>query len=210
MGLSIRNAGGLPFLVLEGHFVVRAKQMPDGDTVAFAVSRKYHSLGLAHGSEVSAAAVESLLKKTENYKQVRGGVVHPAFYENTDEGHALVFQQAAQMARKAGKGIWAVDVTTKGFVPTPDRRPGQRRRTGVPEVLPAHCRMESRQARRRRLYPMAKDSEGWQEARHRRREGSDPVVEALRGGRQVEGGCSLRCHQALVQRVASNRVSAGN
>lgn len=209
MALSVRNDGGLPFLALEGNFVVRAKQMPDGDTVAFAAASSYkarsvktnvpvdptgqksvnlrlqsidapekaqprgaksrdrllrslgfdiqalqlgdddfnaggptqlvpgwlltHGLdnfdrplsyllrkasGLKHGSEISAAEVVALLKSTENYKQVSSGAAYPAFYENTDEAHALVFQAAAQKARKAGKGVWASDATTRGFVPT--------------------------------------------------------------------------------------------
>ncbi|MBC7993903.1 MAG: hypothetical protein H7Z15_11745, partial [Rhizobacter sp.] len=37
----IHNAGGVPFLVLKGNFVVRDKQMPDGDTIAFAASAAF-------------------------------------------------------------------------------------------------------------------------------------------------------------------------
>ncbi len=38
---ALKNAGGVPFLVLKGIFVVRAQQQPDGDTVAFAATANY-------------------------------------------------------------------------------------------------------------------------------------------------------------------------
>lgn len=40
---AIKNAGGVPFLILKGFFVVRSGQMPDGDTVAFAAGSKFKS-----------------------------------------------------------------------------------------------------------------------------------------------------------------------
>lgn len=40
---GIRNKGGVPFVVLHGNFVVRQRQMPDGDTVAFAVTQAFKS-----------------------------------------------------------------------------------------------------------------------------------------------------------------------
>ncbi|MBE2281971.1 MAG: hypothetical protein IAE77_00770 [Prosthecobacter sp.] len=35
------NRGGVPFLILKGHFIVRQNQMPDGDTLAFAAARDF-------------------------------------------------------------------------------------------------------------------------------------------------------------------------
>jgi endonuclease YncB( thermonuclease family) len=207
---SVRNAGGVPFLVLRGHFVVRAKQMPDGDTVAFAASAKYkagpvktnvpvnttgdktanlrlqsidapekaqpmgaksrnglltylgfdlaalgltdddftadgetqripgwlatHGMdgnqrplsylfltnpGFAHGAIVSAAQVRAKLKLSANYRQVAKGFAFPAFYENTDETHAVLFQDAAEKARAKRLGVWSADKTASGFTPTP-------------------------------------------------------------------------------------------
>jgi endonuclease YncB( thermonuclease family) len=205
------NSGGVPFLILHGHFVVRAKQMPDGDTVAFAASKHYnpgsvetnvpvnttglpttnlrlqsidapeksqplgalsrngllaylgfdivklgltdddftangeiqripgwvatHGMdgnfrplsylfrenpGFSHGALVSAAQVRAKLKLSANYRQVAKGFAFPAFYENTDETHAVLFQQAAEIARNRKYGVWAADKTTTGFTPTPD------------------------------------------------------------------------------------------
>lgn len=207
----VRNSGGVPFLTLKGYFVVRARQMPDGDTVAFAAATKYSagpvatnvpvnttgdetvnirlqsidapeksqpmgancrdallkhlgftpgSLGLSdtdftasgltkkipgwiathgmdgnqrplgyvfrtnpgftHGKLIPAAAVLDVLKSSGNYRQASRGWAFPAFYENTDETHAALFQKAAARARDARKGVWAVDATTVGFVPTKD------------------------------------------------------------------------------------------
>lgn len=207
----IRNAGGVPFLTLKGNFVVRAGQMPDGDTVSFAAVSKYKkgsvatnvpvsasgkntvnirlqsidapektqplgaasrdallrhlgfepdSLGLGdndftasgltmkisgwlathgldgnkrplgylfrdnpgfhHGKEVSAAEVLAVLKSSANYVQAAKGWAFPAFYENTDETHAALFQKVSAKARAANKGMWTKDRTTTGFVPTKD------------------------------------------------------------------------------------------
>lgn len=41
MGRHIRNDGGVPFLVLRGVFVLRKRQMPDGDTIHFAATTAY-------------------------------------------------------------------------------------------------------------------------------------------------------------------------
>lgn len=208
---SLKNSGGVPFLILKGHFVVREKQMPDGDTISFCASAKYpkrpvesnvpvsttgeetvnirlqsidapeksqpfgassrdallkrlgfdpgdlglsdtdftaggdptriagwlatHGIdgnrrplgyvfltnpGFKHGEIVSAADVRSVLTSSGNFAQVSKGWAYPAFYENTDETHAVVFQDAASKARDAGKGVWADDATTTGFVPTKD------------------------------------------------------------------------------------------
>jgi endonuclease YncB( thermonuclease family) len=208
---SLKNAGGVPFLTLKGYFVVREKQQPDGDTIAFVASRPFskqgvdvkipvnqtgiptvnirlqsidapekkqplgagsrnallkhlgfdpkllglsdtdftaggpltkvpgwvatHGMdshdrplsyvfrnnpGFTHGRIESAEAIRSVLKKSANFKQVSTGWGFPAFYENTDETHAAVFQEEATQARKAGKNIWKFDETTKGFVPTKD------------------------------------------------------------------------------------------
>jgi endonuclease YncB( thermonuclease family) len=208
---SIRNAGGVPFLTLKGNFVVRAKQMPDGDTLSFAATSKYkkgsvvtnvpvntsgektvnirlqsidapeksqplgaasrnallkhfgfdperlglsdedftaggsitkisgwlatHALdandrplgyffrnnpGFTHGKEVPAEEILSVIESSANYTQVSEGWAFPAFYENTDESHAALFQKAAEEARAAGDGVWAVDKTTTGFEPTKD------------------------------------------------------------------------------------------
>ena len=208
---AVRNAGGVPFLTLKGYFVVRQRQMPDGDTVAFAARSAYDpgavetnvpvstdgaqtsnirlqsidapeksqpmgaasrdallrrlgfdpaALGLSdtdfsasaptmvipgwlathgmdhnqrplgyvfrknpgfqHGVVVSAEAVLKHIRASENYKQALGGWAFPAFYDNTDESHAVRFASAAVKARKAKKGVWAEDQTTTGFVPTAD------------------------------------------------------------------------------------------
>lgn len=210
MSITVRNAGGVPFLVLQGFFIVRPGQMPDGDTVAFAAGKPYtpkqvktnvpldanaqkssnirlqsidapekaqplgaksrdklltalgfspKDLGLTdtdftaggvatkvpgwllthgmdgnrrplgyvmtedpkivHGTEVPAHAVQPLLRRTANFRQVSSGAAFPAFYENTDEAHAVEFQVASRMARKLRKGVWAKDATTTGFVATP-------------------------------------------------------------------------------------------
>lgn len=207
----IRNSGGVPFLTLRGHFVVRERQMPDGDTVSFAALSKYkkgvvdtnvpvsssgdktvnirlqsidapeksqpfgatsrnallrrlgfdpESLGLAdddfsagggvakipgwlathgldgnqrplgyvfhknpgfrHSEIVSAADILAVVKSSENFRQALGGWAFPAFYENTDESHAVLFAEAAVKARAAKKGVWANDTTATGFVPTKD------------------------------------------------------------------------------------------
>jgi endonuclease YncB( thermonuclease family) len=207
----VRNAGGVPFLTLKGSFVVRQRQMPDGDTVAFVARSAYDpgavetnvpvgtdgaqtvnirlqsidapeksqpmgaasrdallkrlgldaaALGLSdtdfsasgptvmvsgwlathgmdgnqrplgyvfrknpgfkHGVVVSAEAVLKHIRASENYKQALGGWAFPAFYDNTDETHAVRFASAAVKARKAKKGVWAQDATTTGFVPTAD------------------------------------------------------------------------------------------
>lgn len=209
---TLRNAGGVPFLVLKGHFIVRARQMPDGDTVAFAAAAAYKAgpvvsnvpvsldgavsvnirlqsidapeksqplgaasrdallkrlgfdpaaLGLSdddfsaggeiarvpgwlvthgidnherplgyifrhkpgnfkHGQLVSAAKVLEVVKASENYRQVSDGWAFPAFYDNTDESHAVAFAEAAAKARDKARPIWKVDSTTSGFVPTKD------------------------------------------------------------------------------------------
>lgn len=208
---SLRNAGGVPFLTLKGIFVVRAGQMPDGDTVSFAAASKYskgavntnvpvnstgektvnirlqsidapeksqplgaasrdsllkhlgfdpknlglddndftaggtiakvsgwlatHGLdgngrplgyvfrtnpGFRHGKEIPAEDILSVIKSSANYMQAATGWAFPAFYENTDEAHAVQFQRASQSARSARKGVWAKDDTAKGFVPTKD------------------------------------------------------------------------------------------
>ena len=207
--LALRNKGGVPFLTLKGHFIVRAKQMPDGDTIHFAASKKYSSglvetnipvsstggksvplrlqsidapekaqplgaearngmlrhlgfdptaLGLGdddftadgptakvqgwvathgmdgngrplsyvfrdnpgftHGRVESASDITAVLKSSGNYLQVTKGWAFPAFYDNTDETHAVVFQAASEKARDSDEPVWDADVTTSGFVPT--------------------------------------------------------------------------------------------
>ncbi|MDC6170753.1 hypothetical protein PO768_25370 [Paucibacter sp. XJ19-41] len=74
--------------------------------------------GFAHGQEVSAAAVTPLVKSSVNHSQAARGHAFPAYYDNTEEAHALVFQAAAAAARNRSLGVWAVDATTRGFVPT--------------------------------------------------------------------------------------------
>lgn len=206
---ALRNAGGVRFLTLQGYFIVRQRQMPDGDTLSFAAARKFrarlvktnievfsanavlrnirlqsidapeksqpwgarsrdslliwfgfdpaalglgdddfsangepqkiagclatHGMdsrgrplgylfrknpGFSHGAEVPAGEIAPVLKQSGNYHQVARGAAFPAFYENTDEEHAVTFQKAAQKARAAGTGVWTEDRTTSGFVPT--------------------------------------------------------------------------------------------
>jgi hypothetical protein len=206
---AIRNLGGLDFLVLSGHFVVRGNLQPDGDTIAFAASSSYDAqgvrsnipvnndgtktvsirlqsidapekkqplgsesrdallralgfnpsaLGLSsddftaagapvlqtgwvathgldgnrrplgyvfasnpsgwkHGQIIPASEVLSSLKACENYRQVARGQAYPAFYQNSDEEHAVLFAKAASRARDASKGVWRTDQTTTGFIP---------------------------------------------------------------------------------------------
>ena len=211
--LAIKNSGGVPFLILKGNFVVRTRQMPDGDTIAFAASSTYkrgpvetnvpvstdglktvnirlqsidateksqpfgaasrdallkrlgfdpaalglsdtdfsasgdppvqvpgwlatHGIdgnqrplgyifrknpgGFSHSKIVSASDMLDVIKSSENYLQAIGGWAFPAFYNNTDESHAMVFAAAAVKARTANKGVWAQDETISGFVPTKD------------------------------------------------------------------------------------------
>jgi endonuclease YncB( thermonuclease family) len=73
-----------------------------------------------HGQQVSATTVLGWLKRSGNHALCASGAVHPSFYNNTDESHAVVFQTAARKARAVSKGVWAQDRTTQGFVPTPD------------------------------------------------------------------------------------------
>jgi endonuclease YncB( thermonuclease family) len=75
--------------------------------------------GFRHGEIVSAAEVEAVLKSSANYASVAKGWSFPAFYENSDELHAYLFRAVAEAARAAKRGVWAVDRTTTGFVPTP-------------------------------------------------------------------------------------------
>lgn len=206
---ALRNAGGFRFLTLQGYFIVRQRQMPDGDTLSFAAAKAFrprlvktnievlsadavlrnirlqsidapeksqpwgarsrdnllawfgfdpaelglsdedfsangepkkiagwiatHGMdgrqrplgylfrknpGFSHGNEIPAAEIAPVLKRSANYHQVTRGAAYPAFYENTDEEHAVTFQKAAQKLRASGKGLWAEDRTTTGFVPT--------------------------------------------------------------------------------------------
>jgi hypothetical protein len=68
---------------------------------------------------VSAERILATLKQSTNYYLVANGWAFAAFYENTDETHAALFRQAAIRARDKDKGLWKVDKTTTGFVPTP-------------------------------------------------------------------------------------------
>lgn len=212
---SIRNAGGVPFLILQGHFIVRSGQQPDGDTLAFAASRAYQARtvktnipvdssaaktvnlrfqsidapekkqplgmfsrdgmlkavgirpaaigltsdfyangtsgpvpgwvatqkldgyqrplsylftqlqGFQHGQEVAAEDLLPVLRQSLNFKQISSGRAFPAFYSNTEESHAVLFQRAAAAARDRQSGgtrtsIWRDDATSSGFIPTPD------------------------------------------------------------------------------------------
>jgi endonuclease YncB( thermonuclease family) len=76
--------------------------------------------GFSHGKIISAADVLEVLKSSANYVQAARGWAFPAFYDNTDEAHAALFAAAARKARKAKAGVWKVDSTTTGFVPTRD------------------------------------------------------------------------------------------
>lgn len=74
--------------------------------------------GFTHGAIVSAESILSAIMKSTNYHLVAKGWAFPAFYENTDETHAAMFQQAASKARSVGSGVWKIDRTTTGFAPT--------------------------------------------------------------------------------------------
>jgi len=76
--------------------------------------------GFSHGRVESAADIMTVLRSSANYQQTTRGWAFPAFYENTDEAHALVFQQGGETARNSKRGVWVADVTTTGFVPTKD------------------------------------------------------------------------------------------
>ncbi|MBC7995573.1 MAG: hypothetical protein H7Z15_20265, partial [Rhizobacter sp.] len=76
--------------------------------------------GFSHGKIVSATDVAKVIQSSENYVQAAEGWAFPAFYDNTDESHALIMAEAATQARKAKKPVWAQDKTTTGFVPTKD------------------------------------------------------------------------------------------
>lgn len=78
------------------------------------------SQGLTHGDIISADDLLPLIKTSVNFRLASLGWAFPAFYENTDEAHAAVFQKTAEKARSKNKGIWAIDRTTVGFIPTPD------------------------------------------------------------------------------------------
>lgn len=207
--MTFRNAGGVPFLTLKGVFVIRARQQPDGDTVAFAAARRFdpgpvdcpvpvdpsgatslnlrfqsidasektqpmgavardsalahlgldpeamglsdtdftaagetitapgwiatHGMdghdrqlsylfvgdpGFRHGKVIPASALQDSLDQSVNHALVSEGAAFPAFYENTDERHAAVFQEAAAAARRRRRGVWRSDRTAQGFVPT--------------------------------------------------------------------------------------------
>lgn len=207
--VAVRNTGGVPFLALQGQFVIRANQQPDGDTVAFTADRPYprtevetnvpvdptgarttplrlqsidavekaqpegatardallrllgfprsipgltattfkatgptllrpgwivtHGMdinrrplsylftrnpGFTHGALVTAARVLAAIKQSANLRLTTTGAVFPAFYANTDELHAALFRTEAVKARDARRGVWAVDATLSGFVPT--------------------------------------------------------------------------------------------
>ena len=76
------------------------------------------SPGFKHGAIISAEDVLGAIKASANYRQASAGWAYPAFYANTDETHAALFQKAAAKARDASKGVWSKDMTTTGFVPT--------------------------------------------------------------------------------------------
>jgi endonuclease YncB( thermonuclease family) len=209
--VELRNRGGVPFLTLKGIFLVRMRQQPDGDTIAFAATEEFdpgpvesevplddtgrtsvnirlqsidapekaqpmgaasrdallralgidpaaiglgdadfvangdtaivegwiatHGIdtnerqlgyvyaedpGFTHGEVVAASAILATLDRSLNHRQVATGQAFPAFYSNTDETHAVLFQEAAEAAREEGLGVWAADRTATGFVPTPD------------------------------------------------------------------------------------------
>jgi endonuclease YncB( thermonuclease family) len=209
--MTMRNAGGVPFLTLRGFFVVRNGHQPDGDTIHFAAGAEFakgrvkvsvpvapdgkrsvavrlqsidapekaqplgaksrdallrklgvkqaelglsatdftvnglaapllragwlatHGMdgngrplgyvfagdvkGFKHGEETSAEAVRARVKSSINHSQVSLGTAFPAFYENTEESHAVIFQATAQRARSYKRGVWAGDTTTTGFRP---------------------------------------------------------------------------------------------
>lgn len=74
--------------------------------------------GFKHGEIISAAEVRSVVKASTNFHLVSKGWAFPAFYENTDETHATLFQEAASRARDDDAGVWSSDRTLSGFTPT--------------------------------------------------------------------------------------------
>lgn len=77
------------------------------------------SFGFRHGQVVPASAIRDALPVSANHQLVANGAAFPAFYSNTDETHAVLFQDAAIAARSRRRGVWASDRTTIGFEPTP-------------------------------------------------------------------------------------------
>jgi hypothetical protein len=68
--------------------------------------------------EADGAAVElkpARLKKSLNYKSVAAGLAYPTYYEGFFPDLRTTMTRAAVVARKAGKGLWPGDRTTKGF-----------------------------------------------------------------------------------------------
>lgn len=74
--------------------------------------------GFRHGEIVPASSILKVIGASANLLQASKGLAFPAFYENTDESHAAVVARAAEKARSGGRGVWAKDRTTTGFIPT--------------------------------------------------------------------------------------------
>lgn len=75
--------------------------------------------GFNHGQIISAADVRAVLNRSANFALCKSGWAYPAFYTNTDESHAVLFQDAAAAARGRNLGVWRTDKTATGFIPTP-------------------------------------------------------------------------------------------
>jgi endonuclease YncB( thermonuclease family) len=52
------------------------------------------------------------LEKSVNYIMAREGLVYPTFYTSTDKVIATKIRKAVTLARKADRGLWAIDRTT--------------------------------------------------------------------------------------------------
>jgi endonuclease YncB( thermonuclease family) len=94
-----------------GHILTRFADKY-GRAVAFA-----HA-GQRPGRSVDGAQVHvdvKALKTSANYKLVADGLAYPTFYSLLYPDLRQALADAAVTARKAGSGLWAHDVTNKGF-----------------------------------------------------------------------------------------------
>lgn len=68
------------------------------------------SAKLTDGSLLTSEQIP--LEKSANYILAREGLVYPTFYTTTDKVIATKIRKAVALARKADRGLWAIDRTT--------------------------------------------------------------------------------------------------